>query len=293
MKEMTANFLRLLYEPHETISVSHNKYGYHSIKQEDLNGPFVLVSPNEEIQPVTINETDINLISINPVNGFRRDENVIKFRSFMVEIDTGTLEEQKKYIEDSKLPYSACIFSGNKSLHYAIVLDEPLPSIAMWRFYNQWLLNVLKATDQQIKNPTRSIRFPGNKRKNGRQLVQALVSMGGRITQADFFRWLDSFADAKPVKREERLISGDIISGLPLLSKLPKDVTEHLERGVNESRNATWFYIGCRFAELGFDYNYTLSHLERYFEDQQSFGRREWIGCLKSAYKRINGENYV
>jgi len=117
--------------------------------------------------------------------------------------------------------------------------------------------------------------------------------MGGRVSQADFFKWLDSFPDTKPVKREERIISGDLITGLPLWSKLPKDVTEQLERGVSESRNATWFYIGCRCAEIGFDYNSTVAHLEQYFQDERDFGRREWIGCLKSAYKRINGENYV
>lgn len=293
MTETTARFLNLFFEPGETISVSPNKYGYHSIEQSDVAGDITLISPKEDLAPVVISEKDINLIAINPVNGWRRDENVTKFRSFLVEIDTGTLEEQKQYIKESKMPYSVCVFSGNKSLHFGIVLDEPLPSISMWRFYNQWLLNTLPKTDQQLKNPTRCIRFPGNRRANGKQLIQALVEMNGRVKQEDFFRWLFEHEDKKPVSRKRMLTDDDIFPGMPDFDKLPKDVKEHLANGVTSSRNATWFYIACRMAEKGFSFNQTMSYLEGKFQEETDFPRREWENCLKSAFKRVNGDSYV
>lgn len=291
MTEMTQNFLSLLFDQGEHICVSPNKYAYHSIPQDAVNDNIQLISPNQDYGPMTIKESDINLITINPISGWRTDKSVTAFRSFLVEIDNGSLEEQKKYIEESGMPYSACIFSGNKSLHYAITLDEALPGIAEWRFFNQWLLNVLPKIDQQNKNPARHIRFPGNRRKNGKQLIQALVEQKGRVSQEDFFRWLYSFENVKPIQRPER--TGDILPGIADLTKLPTDVVVKLEGGITENRNANWFYVACRFAEQGFSMDTALDHLGKYFQPDGDFKQREFEGCIKSAYKRIQGDTYV
>ena len=291
MTEMTRNFLSLLFDENETICVSPNKYGYHSISQSDIGDSISLISPKEDIQPMLIGEGDINLIAVNPINGWRRDGNVTSFRSFMVEIDNGSLEEQGKYIEESGLPHSACIYSGNKSLHYAITLKESLPNIDMWRFYNQWLLNVLPKTDQQIKNPSRSIRFPGNRRHDGKKLIQSLVSLRGRVSQEDFFRWLFDHEDKKPIQRRERYESD--FKGIPSLDKIPESVHNMYRAGVLDNRNATWFYIGCRFAEAGFSLEASLGYLSQAYQEENDFKRQEWEGCIQSAYKRIHGRENV
>ena len=292
MTEMTSRFLNLLFDKDEQVCVSSNKYGYHSISQDAIGDSITLISPKEEMGPMVIAEKDINLIAVNPITGWRRDENVTKFRSFMVEIDTGSLEEQKRYIEESGLPFSACVFSGNKSLHYAIVLEQPLPNIDMWRFYNQWLLNVLPKTDQQIKNPSRSIRFPGNKRHNGKKLTQSLVSMNGRVSREDFFRWLYKHEDKQPVPRQERYES-PFIDGVPSLDKVPRSVQTMVADGITDNRNSTWFYVGCSFAKAGFSLEATIDYLNQAFQEEKDFPRHEWLGCLKSAYKRVNGDTYV
>jgi hypothetical protein len=291
MTEMTTNFLKILFNEGEQICVSANKYGYHSLPQEALNGPMSLVSPNPDFEPTIVHESDINLIAINPITGFRTDNNVTTFRSFMVEIDDGTLEEQKLYIEESKLPYSVCVFSGNKSLHYAITLDEPLSDIHQWRFYNQWLLNCLPKTDQQIKNPSRSLRFPGNRRKNGKKLIQAMVEMRGRVSQEEFFKWLYGHENVKPIQRRERETSEFL--GNPDIENIPPDVIKMVLDGISENRNATWFYVGCRFASVGFRLDTALNYLSGYFQEDKDFKTREWEGCIKSAYKRIHGDAYV
>ncbi len=291
MTEMTQNFLSLLFDQGEEICISPNKYAYHSIPQDAVNDNIQLISPNQDYGPMTIKESDINLITINPIKGWRKDDSVQAFRSFLVEIDTGTLEEQKKYIDESGMPYSACVFSGNKSLHYAITLKEALPGIAEWRFYNQWLLNVLPKIDQQNKNPARHIRFPGNRRHNGKKLIQALVEQKGRVSQEDFFKWLFSHEDVKPIQRRERL--NDVLTGIPDITKLPTDVVIKLEAGITENRNASWFYIACRFAEQGFTIDTALDYLGRYFQPDSDFKNREFEGCVISAYKRIQGDLYV
>lgn len=286
---MTKNFLKLLFNEGETVCVSPYKYGYHSVEQAELSGDIHLISPNEEKAPIIIQESDINLIAINPIKGYRRDGNVTAFRTFLIEMDTGTLEEQKKYIEESKIPYSACVFSGNKSLHHAIVLKEDLPDISAWRFYNQWILNILNKADQQLVSPSRSIRFPGNVRNDGKKLMQSLVSMNGRIEEEEFFKWIYQFEDKKPIKKR-KLIKGDVYSGALDINKIPKDVTELLDGGVMENRNATWFYIACRIAKLGFEVDNVVNYLETFFQEEKDFKRKEWESCIKSAYKRVRGD---
>lgn len=285
---MSADFLKLLFNPGETICVSSNKYGYHSIEQSSLDGEICLISPNEETAPITVLEKDIVLVAINPIKGYRRDENVTAFRSFLVEVDTGSLEEQKEYIESSGMPRSFCVFSGNKSLHYAIVLDEDFPDISSWRFFNQWILNILKNADQQVKNPSRSIRFPGNKRSDGKKLTQALVEMKGRVKQEDFLRWIYSHPDKKPIK-EKKIMMGDFYQGALDITKIPQDVLDILYNGITENRNGTWFYVACRIAKLGFEMNNVINYLQQYYQEETDFKRKEWEGCIKSAYKRVLG----
>ena len=280
---MTTNFLKLLFDPGEEICVSPNKYGYHSINQEAINRSISLVSPNQDCGSIVIEASDINLIAVNPIKGFRTDANVTAFRSFMIEIDTGPLQEQKRYIEESKLPFSACIFSGNKSLHYVIALDEPLSDIHQWRFYNQWLLNCLPKTDQQIKNPSRSLRFPGNKRHNGRELVQAMVEMRSRVSREDFFRWLFSHESKKPVQRREQ----PAVNPRMRYKKIPFWLVTKLKQGVYENRNGTWFQYACNMANSGFNEEETINYFSEYFLEDRDFKQKEFESCIKSAFKHV------
>lgn len=283
MKRDKLDFLKLLYNPGETICVSPNQYSYHSIEQKDLIKDIKLISPNDKVEPEIIKESDINLISINPVNGFRRDDNVTAFRSFLIELDEGTEEEQREYIENSGIPYSVCVFSGNKSLHYGIVLEKDMPDMNLWRFTNQWILNILDKADPLCKNPSRSIRYPGNKRHDGRQLTQELREIKTRVSLEELGNWLNKYEHKKPKMKKPREIPG-----LPLdMESLPRWVNEELEKGVDSNRNNTWFRIGCEFAKLGFDLDDTLDRLDQYYEEEHDFKRREWETCIKSGFKHV------
>ncbi len=287
MKTNNEVFLNLFFNPNETFCVSYNKYGYHSISQNEFkSNQIILKSPNINITDTLITENDVVLMAINPINGFRNDDNVTAFRSFLVEIDEGTLAEQKAYIDNSGLPYSCCIFSGNKSLHFGIVLDKDLLDINVWRFIAEWILNILTKADQLTKNPSRSIRFPDNKRPDGKELIQKLVDIKGRISQDTLFTWLNQFPDKRPEIKKPK----PTISSIPSQSNIPKYIKEWLESGVEnlDQRNNKWFIIGSTYAERGFTEDETIVILEEYFIEEKDLKYKEWYSTIKSAFKYIS-----
>jgi len=287
MKQSSKDFLNLFYNEGENVCVSHNGYGYHSVEQKALEAGLIeQLSPNEKIKPETITDNDITLMSINPVDGWRRDENVTHYRSFMVEMDDGTLEEQKKYIDESGLPYSYCCFSGNKSLHFGIVLDEDLPTYDLWVDIAEWILNILDKADPMTKNPTRSIRFPDSQRKDGKgNKVQQLIYMGERTSHNKLAKFLNKHPEKNPAeirKRRKPKSIGMSVNGIP------KWVVDKLEHGIDESngRNNEWFSIAMELAKAGFDGESMIEYCEGFFEPERDFSLREWKEIMTHAYKR-------
>lgn len=284
MKKSSEDFLKLFFKEGEEICVSHNKYAYHSVSQ-DLDSEIVLVSSNEKLPPRYIKEDDINLVSLNPIKGFRNDQNVTSYRSFLVEMDDGSLAGQKKYIEEMGMPYSICVFSGSKSLHFGIVLKEDLPSMSVWTKTNKWILNVMEKADQQTLNPSRSIRFPENMRKGGKK--QTLVSIGERISQEELYNWLNKFPDKKP-KPETKLFEP---TGLELdrdsIGAVPVKVKEKLEEGVTFDRNKTWFGLACDMAKAGIPIEETIEIFSEHFQEEHDFKLKELHSCIKSGYKKV------
>ncbi len=282
MKTTTRSFLNLLFNPNESFCVSSDQYSYHSINQKDLNN-IALISPNEKIKPKIITENDIELVAINPINGFRNDSNVTNYRSFLVEVDDLSLPDQLKYIKVMKMPYSVCVFSGNKSLHFGIVLKEDLTCEYIWRVINQWILNIMKKADQNTKNPSRCIRFPENQRKNGKQLIQKLVEIKERISQEELFIWLNKYEDLKP-KNKFRVKSKPL--RMINFNTLPKWIKNELTQGVYVNRSNTWFSIGCYLAQNTFESDdQAIEFLGHYFNEEKDFKEKEFINVIKSAYK--------
>jgi len=285
MRESTKQFLNLLYDPQESVCVSPNKFAYHSVPQEELSGEITLVSPADSVKDFKIKEEDINLVAINPIKGYRNDSNVSAFRSFLIELDDGSLENQRKYVKNMEMPYSVCVFSGNKSLHYGIVLSKPCADIHIWRVVNQWILNIMREADQQIKNPSRSIRFPNNRRNDGKKKIQSLVEIKDRIDQTDLWIWLNKYPNMKPVepKKVEKIVEDANWHNLPFW------VRDTVTNGIDVDRNTTWFSVACKFAELGYAEDRAIDELDSYFTEDVDFNRREWLLCIKSAFKKIQG----
>lgn len=287
MNEEKRKFLNLFFDEGEQVCVSPDEFAYFSVSQEEVkSGKIGLLSNNMKFNK-KIEESDINLIAINPINGPRNDSNVTEFRSFLVELDEGSEKDQLEYIKQSELPYSVCVFSGNKSLHFGIVLDEPCAGIASWRMINKWILNILEKADQQTLNPSRCIRYPGNYRKNGKKLKQALVNLNGRVNKEDLYIWLNKYPEQKPKPPKPKSKTFGVPS--KKIGNEPQWIKEYANNGVHEDRNKTWFNIACWYADNGFDIDWFFRIWGDIFEAESDFPRREWETTVKSAFKRIQG----
>ena len=264
MKETTRKFLNLFFNPGEEICFSPNKYARPSEVQENFD------------------ENETVLVAINPIKGQRNDENVTAYRTFMVECDDGTLESQWKYIKDSNFPFSYCCFSGNKSLHFALVLDHDIPSSHVYRYTYQWILNILTKADQKTKNPSRSIRFSGVIRSDTNK-EQRLAYMGERVSFEKLTIWLNKHIDKQPKIRETTVSR----SSVPNFNGIKPWVIQALVKGIHNmegSRNQRWMSIGCEFALNGYDLDSTILYLEKFFQEQSDFKEREWLAAVKSGW---------
>lgn len=287
MKKEQVEFLKLLFNEGESVCVTSGKYGAHSIAQNEIGPSIQLKTPPKLDAPgkeFTISEDDIQLIAINPIDGWKRDENVTSYRNFMLEFDDGPLKEQMDYVESTGLPYSACVYSGNKSMHYAVCLTQPCNE-SIWRFTMEWMLNILTKADQQNKSPSRGIRFPGNVRKNGKKNLQKLVKINKRVTQEELNNWLSKHRDKMPkIRTQKPQDYGNIVTE----ADLPPFVIETLQRlesGTQLDRNVTWFKLAAYLSRKGMPRHSVESLFEKFFTEEPDFRHNELLSCIKSAYK--------
>jgi hypothetical protein len=278
MKETTKVFLETLFNPGEHIYAS--PYGYTSKRTED-GKDWEFYWPS--IEQKDIDETNTLLVSINPLKGdVRNDDNVTAYRTFLVEIDDGKLSDQKKYIDDSGLPYSLCIFSGNKSLHFAVTLDHDLPSHELYTMHAEWILNTLPKADPLTKNPSRSIRFPGVIRPNAK--MQALVENRGRISYDKLMAYLSKYPEAMPKPEVD-----EDFEALPNnKTGMAKWVVLGLKNGfdMSKGRNASWFAIAYEFGKCGYDLETTFEALEPMYTREVDFNEREWQATIRNGHTK-------
>jgi len=284
--ENKKRFIDLFFNENEEICVSANKYGTYSVPRDKvLSGPIINLKSCGKNE--TVREFDSNYLSmcaINPISGSRKDANVTAYRSFLIEIDDLPIPDQVEYIKQINLPYSICVFSGNKSLHFGIVLSEDLPSDEYWRFLNQWILNVVEFADQQTKNPSRSIRFPDMIRDNGK--VQKCLKINKRLSLNELLTWLGSFEEEKPVISERREFDPATVS-LSEYKSIPTFIMDKLNAGVDFGRNQEWFNISCVLAKKMWEEEEVVELLGNYFVEEPDFKYDEWRTCIKSAFKTI------
>ena len=294
MHESGKKLLNLMFKPGETVCVSPNKYGYHSIPLEEATGDKVvtLVPTQDSCDKRGIewcpenfdkSHTDnLLMCALNPIKGYREDQNVSAYRSFLVEIDTGPLAQQLAYAKSIKLPYSAVVFSGNKSLHFLITLDQDLPSYKVYYHMAEWTLNIVTLADKLTKNPSRSIRIPGAEREPGKR--QGLVEFRGPVSIQEFSLWLAKYPDAKPKISEKRVVSGERD-----FSKVKPWVSKRLRDGLDptKGRNIQWYAMACEFALAGYSEDDTIEKLGMFFTPDHDFREKEWLITIKSAFKNM------
>jgi hypothetical protein len=275
-----------MFRPGETICVSPDKYGYHSVPLEmALSEKVTLVSPQSGIVPTVKSTDELKLVALNPIKGFRRDQNVVKFRNFMLELDTGTPLEQYNTIKKLQIPLTAITFSGNKSLHICISLDiDTLPNEKSYRIISKWLLNIVTLADQNIQNPSRGYRIPGALREPGK--TQKLLELNRAIKLEELTDWLKKYPDCKPKPRTPQPVSGN-----NNWDRLSNWVKYKLKNGLDPlgSRNQQWFSIACNFREAGYSIDEAIHCILPYFKPEHDFTEREFLSCIKSGFRYNRG----
>ena len=293
MKDTSKIFLEKLFNPGEEICISPSKYAYASIPLEKFGETMVLESQNIDRDRSEVREDEILLAAMNPIKGDRNDLNCTALRTFLIECDDGDIYDQKKYIESLKMPYTVCVFSGNKSLHYGITLSEDITTEELWRDINEWILAIVSRADQSTKNPSRSIRFPGNKRRDGKALVQTLVDVRERVDLDVLLDWLDQRPELNPrLKKSKKRPLGDMEVSDTTIPKWMAEKFSDGDIGKMGSRNKEWFMMAMEMAKRGNHEEDILKCFGPYFTPEHDFTLREWHTTIKSAIKRVERGMY-
>lgn len=120
--------------------------------------------------------------------------NVTSFRNFAIEFDEDTLENQKAKLKLAKPPVSAVVFSGSKSLHTPIALEDSVTEEeyhAIFEAIKETLLIYDLKLDKSCSNGNRLTRAPFQLRHDN-QVEQKLLGMRGRIANQVLFDWFEA-----------------------------------------------------------------------------------------------------
>ena len=283
MYEQGEKLLKLMFRPGETVCVSPNKYGYHSIPLENIFLENVTLVPPDAKYPIeTCPSNELRLVALNPIKGFRQDNNCTAYRNFLIEMDVGPLPQQLAYIEKIGMPYSAAVFSGGKSLHFLISLDIDLPDQKTWRIIAEWILGIATAADQMTKNPSRSIRIPGPVRDQSRQVM---ARYKGAVAFSELRKWLEAHPDQRPKPKVKKQPSGKHD-----FNRIAPWVIKRLTEGLDptKGRNGQWYAIAYEFALAGYSEDGTIEILSEYYSEDPDFKEKEWLTAIDSAFKHVH-----
>jgi len=285
MNEKTQDFFKLLFNANENVCVQDSQFATHSVPLEEiLSGNKIKLIATDPKYNREVNSDKIILAALNPIKGSRLDSNVTNYRSFLIELDVGTLKEQINTIKHLKMPFTAQVFSGNKSIHTVITLDEDLKSEAQYRLLAKWIFAIITTADDHCENPSRCVRIPEAYREPGKK--QRLVELRKRVTHAEFFAWLNKWSHLAPKPKEKKVIP----EGEGDYDKLSTWAKYQLKNGIvfKNGRNQTWFALAYDFALAGYSEDHATAELSKHYQEERDFKEREWLGAIASAFKSID-----
>lgn len=138
-------------------------------------------------------------IRFNPLDGKGvKNDNVTEYRYALVESDSMELEQQRKIMEEMRLPIACMVYSGGKSVHAIVRIEAG--NYEEYRKRVDYLYAACREKgldiDRQNKNPSRLSRMPGVLR-NGRQ--QSLLAVGiGCTSWTEWHDWNEAVNDNLP-----------------------------------------------------------------------------------------------
>jgi hypothetical protein len=274
--------LDLMFDPEDTVCVSDSKFATHSVPISSiLSGEVTMVSPSQKMETRIVKTADLTLLAVNSILGFRNDKNVQKHRSFLWEIDVGSRDSQIEYVKKIGIPTSCAIFSGNKSVHFATVLEQSVDA-KTYTLLAKWAFAIGTLFDKNCKNPSRSIRIPGAIRPET-GYKQELLELGSRVKLDDFMAWLNKYEHLRPIEREYK----KSLTNEKSYETIPVGTRNQLKNGIRigKGRNQAWYGIFCDFAKAGYEKKEATDILFNYFKEESDFKLQEWLVIAQSAFK--------
>jgi len=196
--QMAVRYLETLYEKDESVSYVHSaSYKEDKDKWVPADAGHVrkvsaIIRDLKKYKNLdeafgTINPKAGAWIRHNPSTG-AKDADVTRFAYVLVESDSMSLEEQKKFLINQKLPIVALIESGGKSIHAIVKVDASNETEFDQRtsFLFDYLAQRQFQIDEANKNPARLSRLPGAMR-NGN--IQRLLATN--IGCTSWLEWID------------------------------------------------------------------------------------------------------
>lgn len=227
-------------------------------------------------------DTHTAFFSINPMDASktRSDAAVTNYRSILIEMDKMVLDLQHQYISEINMPYTTAVFSGKKSIHYIISLENELCDEQMYR---NLVKRVYKAVgdqyvDHSCKNPSRFSRFPDHIRSDtGKE--QKLLFVGRRVPNAELETWLQKRGIEKDDVWEN--LTPEPRSTFKNPSRLYGSTKNFLMFGVQENWNISLFKAAADLCRCGYTENEAVEELLK-VTGTLDFNDRKTIG---SAFK--------
>jgi len=221
----------------------------------------------EAIQLRTIipdSQTQYAFFSINPMDPAktRADSSVISYRNALVEMDKIPLEEQESHIKQIEMPFTTAVYSGGKSIHYIISLENALTDEHTYRALVKRIYKAVgnDKVDQSNKNPSRFSRLPGHIRQDtGNE--QKLLAIRERVPNNVLEEWLIS-RNAPPEEAWENL-TPEPRSTFKNPSRLYGTTKNFLMYGTTENWNMRLFKASADMCRCGYTENEAIDELRR------------------------------
>lgn len=174
MQPLTSSPLTAIFNPDDTILYKTNVEGQQVYRFPNKYTEFYMVNP------AAVGSTRATI------------EQVSSLRNILIEFDGIGLRAQANLVERRELPYALATYSGGKSNHYVVSLQEPVSSLTEYRELVEDIYAALGSVpDPKCKNPNRLTRTPGVIRASTNK-EQRLLATGNRVALTDIHYWLNT-----------------------------------------------------------------------------------------------------
>ena len=190
-------YLSVLFDPNEPIWAGSGYY----IEDENRYGVPKMTSMTQEEAIASFehqaapNGTFLCINTAKELGQNRAAVNVSAYRNFLVEFDDLPLVDQYPAMDAAGLPYSAVLWSGGKSFHFIISLEEPLGTRELYKQYFERLMICSRClADSKNKDVSRLSRFPNaaRNRQDATRATQQVCDIRGRVKRDELINILFS-----------------------------------------------------------------------------------------------------